>query len=552
MKFRIAAVLLLFCSASFVLGAVWLKTKMFPYKYLTELPQVALLSKQVGGAATATLPNTLMSAFTRLDVKSLQLDTIYPLEHNGGGMFAIGNRALIVSKRGKFFLYDSDDAANVRELDISININYQEFLSFVNSKGLDDKIVQNWFRFIDVLYYEDNSGKSLLLSHYYWHPQDECFTVRISRLNVPEDGELETVSATTDDWNIVYDTKPCLKIKPKGFYFAGHFSGGRMEFLKQDELLFTVGFLGFDGNASDYFYSQGTDGDYGKILKLDLQTGQATDFTIGQRNPQGLAIDSKGRIWSTEHGPKGGDELNLIEQGANYGWPYVTYGTDYGTTSWPLSESQGRHDGYRLPIYSWVPSIGISNLIEVQGFLPEWEGDLLVTSLNQQTLFRMRYREGRVVFVEPIQIDLRIRDIDQLDNGNIILWTDKTWIIELTPGENFITPDIADFVRELDEPEKQQAINAIHSCHVCHSATPDGLIENAPNLWGVFDRKIAGSSFSHYSPALRSKQGHWNEETLNLWLEDSNRFAEGTSMAYPGIANPAIRKAVIDYLKALQ
>jgi cytochrome c2 len=230
----------------------------------------------------------------------------------------------------------------------------------------------------------------------------------------------------------------------------------------------------------------------------------------------------------------------------------VTYGTDYGATSWPLSESQGRHDGYQLPIFSWVPSIGVSNLIEVQGFLPEWDGDLLVTSLKQQTLFRMRYREDRVVFVEPIKIDLRIRDIDQLENGNIILWTDKTWIIELTPGKNFISPDIADFVRELDEPEKQQAINAIHSCHVCHSATPDGLTETAPNLWAVFDRKIAGSRFRHYSPALRSKKGHWNEGNLNLWLEDSNRFAKGTSMAYPGISNPAIRKAVIDYLKALQ
>ncbi|MFT4788231.1 MAG: cytochrome c2 [Paraglaciecola sp.] len=551
MILRKAAILLVIFFASFLLGAMWLKTKAFPYQYITQLDQLEQLNNKFGGVPK--LPGSLTTAFTRLEVKSLKLDATYPLEHNGGGMFAIGNRAIIVSKRGRFFLYnsDDDDGDKVQTLDISMNINYEEFLSFVNNKGLDDKIVRDWFRFIDVLYHENANGKSLLLSHYYWDIERECFTVRISGLSLPEGEDLGTVTKMTEDWNTIYDTKPCVKIKQRGFYFPGHFSGGRMELLNENELLFTVGFLGFDGNASDNFYSQGTDGDYGKILKINLQTGQAIDFSIGHRNPQGLAIDRNGKIWSTEHGPKGGDELNLIEQGANYGWPYVTHGSDYGKTSWPLSESQGRHDGYQLPVFSWVPSIGVSNLIEVKGFLPEWDGDLLIGSLKQQTIFRLRYREDRAVFLEPINIGERIRDIDQLDNGNIILWTDKTWIIELKPGEGLATPDVADFVRELDEPQKQEAINAIHSCQMCHSISSGGATEAAPNLWAVFDRKIAGTDFDRYSPALRSKKGNWNEQNLNLWLEDSNSFANGTSMAYPGISHPAIRKAVIDYLKAL-
>jgi cytochrome c2 len=313
-----------------------------------------------------------------------------------------------------------------------------------------------------------------------------------------------------------------------------------------------VGFLGYDGLASDVIYSQGTEGNYGKILKLNLQTDQVSDFSIGHRNPQGLTIDRKGNIWSTEHGPKGGDELNLIEQGANYGWPNVTYGVDYGSTNWPLSESPGRHEGYRRPIFAWVPSIGVSNVIEVQGFLPEWDGDILVTSLKQQTLFRVRYVEGRSVFVEPINMGVRIRDIDQFDNGNIVLWSDETWIVELTPAEDFITPDIADFTVGLEATDKQQAINAIHSCEMCHSVTPDGNNAAAPNLWAVYKRKIAGSSFDRYSSALRAKQGSWDEQNLNSWLEDTNGFADGTSMVYPGISNPKVRKAVIDYITALQ
>jgi cytochrome c2 len=544
-------ILLFFCALSFLFGAIWVKTKMFPYKYLAGLEQVTQLSKKV--TETPKLPNFLDTAFSRLNVKAVKLDATFPLEHNGGGMIAIGNQAIIVSKRGKFFLYNSgDSAADINELDISLNINYQEFLTFVKTQALDDKIVRDWFRFIDVIYRKNDDGGSLLMSHYFWHPEKECFNVRISSLDLPSIQQLETVTKSDNDWKTIYDTTPCLKLKNKGFYFAGHFSGGRMELLNKNELLFTVGFLGYDGLASDVIYSQGTEGNYGKILKLDLQTDQVSDFSIGHRNPQGLTIDRKGNIWSTEHGPKGGDELNLIEQGANYGWPNVTYGVDYGSTNWPLSESPGRHDGYRRPVFAWVPSIGVSNLIEVQGFLPEWDGDILVTSLKQQTLFRVRYVEGRATFVEPINTGVRIRDIDQFENGNIVLWSDETWIVELTPAEDFITPDIDDLTVDLDATDKQQAINAIHSCEMCHSVAPEGNNTAAPNLWGVYNRKIAGGSFERYSSALRAKQGNWDEQNLNNWLEDSNSFANGTSMVYPGISNPKVRKAVINYLKVLQ
>lgn len=82
--------------------------------------------------------------------------------------------------------------------------------------------------------------------------------------------------------------------------------------------------------------------------------------------------------------------------------------------------------------------------------------------------------------------------------------------------------------------------------------TPGTNNAAAPNLWGVFERKIAGSSFERYSSALQSKQGNWSVQNLSDWLEDSNGFADGTSMLYPGISNPKVRNAVIDYLQALQ
>ena len=160
-------------------------------------------------------------------------------------------------------------------------------------------------------------------------------------------------------------------------------------------------------------------------MRIDLTSGAAEIVAAGLRNPQGLARDAEGNLWETEHGPHGGDELNLLQPGLDYGWPHVTYGLQYRNLNWPFSESQSRHDGYEEPIFTWIPSIAISNLIVVDSQqFPLWQNDLLIASLREQSLFRARIVDGRVSHVEPIKIGLRIRDIAQLPDGRIALWTD--------------------------------------------------------------------------------------------------------------------------------
>ncbi len=153
------------------------------------------------------------------------------------------------------------------------------------------------------------------------------------------------------------------------------------------------------------------------------------------RNPQGLYIDENNNIWETEHGPQGGDELNLIKQNRNYGWPFVTYGTHYDTYIWPPSKEQGRHDGYERPIHAWTPSIAISNLIQIKTRPQQWDEDFLVASFGAG-LFRLRIREGRVILAEPINIDARIRDLEQMNDGTVVLWTDEADYIELHPAQD--------------------------------------------------------------------------------------------------------------------
>jgi cytochrome c2 len=201
-------------------------------------------------------------------------------------------------------------------------------------------------------------------------------------------------------------------------------------------------------------------------------------------------------------------------------------------------------------MFAWLPSVGTSNLIEVRGLLPEWDGDLIVSTLKQQTLYRMRHREGRIVFSEPIKVGVRIRDIDQLKNGKIVLWTDTHVISEMTPVSTQL-PSTQNALSNLDEPARQEASRVINSCQTCHSVTPHGAAGAAPNLSGVFGRQIAGTEFEGYSPSLIERPGTWNEETLDAFLMDPDAFAEGTPMAVPGIPNPEVRSSVIRYLKSL-
>lgn len=116
----------------------------------------------------------------------------------------------------------------------------------------------------------------------------------------------------------------------------------------------------------------------------------------------------------------------------NYGWPYVTHGIQYGNRKWPYNEIQGRHEAYEKPVYSWIPAIGISNLIISDSrYFPLWRDDLLIASLITQSLYRARLNQGHVMYVEKIEFGARIRDLTQMPDGRIALLTDDANILFL-------------------------------------------------------------------------------------------------------------------------
>jgi len=213
--------------------------------------------------------------------------------------------------------------------------------------------------------------------------------------------------------------------------------GGRMAFLPDGTLLLTTG-DGFDYREA----AQDVGSGLGKVLRMNDDGSAAPDnpfpgspyvFSYGHRNPQGLAVSARGDIWLHEHGPRGGDELNRIEAGVNYGWPAITYGVDYsGGVISPYTEWVGMAQ----PEYYWVPSIAPSGLSVYEADLfPRWRGDLLLGALVDQEVRRLDLEGGRVVGEESLfeQLHARIRDVRVGPEGALYVLTPDR-IVRVTPA----------------------------------------------------------------------------------------------------------------------
>jgi cytochrome c2 len=470
----------------------------------------------------------------------------------GGGLAMLGDRVLLATGDGRLYLIDVPEARDefeIQALDTIVPANREEFAqAFGGSarqpkrsrdwRGLGPPAVQTWrFRIADVLALVESDVVRILASHHYWHATRECFVVRVSQLIAPLSNLEQNISAA--QWSTLYESSPCIpltgpeRIRGKN-PFRGEEIGGRMLLLEANKLLLTVGDQGFSGIESSLAFAQDPASDYGKTILIDLATGEHRIYTLGHRNQQGIARTPDGKVWLSEHGPQGGDELNLLQEQENYGWPRVTYGTDYGSMVWPLSEAQGRHSRYRQPVAAWLPAIGVSDVTVVTGDLfPIWRGNLLVGSLATRSLYRLVIEQDRVVLQEPIALNQRVRDILELPDGRILIWSDSAALTLIEPST-----------------EQDGAALFATQCLGCHTIA-DGMAHRlGPDLMGVIGRRIAtAQGYDEYSPAMSAQSGVWDVQRLDAFLRQPQASVPGTSMAFAGIADPQQRKAIIEYLR---
>ncbi|MBT6556775.1 MAG: PQQ-dependent sugar dehydrogenase [Gammaproteobacteria bacterium] len=235
-----------------------------------------------------------------------------------------------------------------------------------------------------------------------------------------------TVARATLTGNALTDVEVIFTASPRK-YAPLHY-GGRMAFTSDDLLLITTG-DGFDFRE----HAQDLNSHLGKTIRInkDGSPAQGNPFpeapkvwTYGHRNPQGLAIALDGTVYLNEHGPKGGDELNVITKANNYGWPAITYGMDYnGAYVSPLTE----YPGMQQPQHVWTPSIGPSGMAFYEGNkFPKWQNSLFVGALVNKEVRRLTVENQQVTAEETVfaELDARIRDIRVGPDGLLYIVTD--------------------------------------------------------------------------------------------------------------------------------
>ena len=232
--------------------------------------------------------------------------------------------------------------------------------------------------------------------------------------------------------NQIKNWQTLFRLTPKS-NAAQHF-GSRLVFDSQNHLYITL------GDRGERFRAQDTNDHAGSVIRLH-DDGSIPDnnpfshvagskpeiYSFGHRNIQGAALHpASGKLWIHEHGPQGGDELNVVELGKNYGWPVITYGKEYVTGD---DIGEGTHKaGMQQPIYYWVPSIAPSGMTFYNGDkFPAWQGNLFIGSLKFKLLVRLVLEGNKVIHEQRLlKNELgRIRDVETAPDGFLYLLTDE-------------------------------------------------------------------------------------------------------------------------------
>ncbi len=514
----------------------------------------------IKGRRVLGMPTETVGAVANIETTFLNLrGTAYLMPdydwRNGGALALWGEDILVLHRSGKIFYLDEETGLIRTGLQVPEN-GLAGYIALAASKYPQQMTRADAVRYNDLEYIDSPAFHGLLLSYTYIDNEKECYANRVAKLELPRSGtdaSARSVSASGSDWDVLYESKPCLEFNPSRELIVAYMSGGRMAF-KAPNLLY----LGNGEYHREGFYRpdagiQSPDSDYGKTIEINLETGDYRHFSIGHRNLQGVTIDKEGRLWTTEHGMRGGDELNLVKDGENYGWPLENLGTLYSKVPAPTAGEPGRHILYEPPVYAWVPSAAVSSVAVVDGFHPTWDGDLLVGSLKGRTLFRVRVQDERLIFLEPIPIGQRIRDVMQVRPDTIALWLDTGELVLLVaapiedPMENMIAGLQADGV---SSEQAELAHDILNGCRECHAL--EASVHGAgPSLHGILGRTVASTAFANYSDALGSFGGAWTEERLKAYLIAPEDVVDGTSMTGLGVGDAGAADALLSAFKWL-
>jgi cytochrome c2 len=536
---RIALVLLLLAGLGFLLicaAAVgyWGGKNNTLEKVNEKIVQPALARFETPPVEEVVTWETINTHFFPLQIARFNLSpdanpAVWALEEIDGDI-------LYVTRLGEFGYLDQQNSLHrIEGLHVPMGLE-----ALTQSELFQDPIFQlSEFRTFDLLSIPAGANLyDLYVSHHRY--RNGCFEVVVSHTQLAKDDT--GVHAASGAWDEIFFTDPCIPVKSIGMRLAGHEGGGRLARLNEDTLLLSIGAHQFDGVDGPYQVGQDDKNDLSKIIEISLKDGSHSFYARGFRNPQGLLVASDGRVWETEHGPRGGDEVNLIQPGKNYGWPIATYGTNYGSVPWPFNPHPGKQVGFEHPRFSFVPAIGISNIIEPnEEEFPEWDEHLVVASLWGKSLFALKTEGDEITYSEQVLLGERLRDLISLSDGRIAVLTDSGQLILVRNGDKHMDDAGSFTVSNLSERPRLQPAESIpasievvgtrlffYHCGTCH--TTDGKTLAGPPLNGVLGRRIGSVEGYPYSAALQNAKGRWTPSRLRKLLNHDGAAFDESAM----------------------
>ncbi len=323
--------------------------------------------------------------------------------------------AIVKLTDSKFLLGGGRDGSNLYLYDLSTRSEQLIGQVILPNQRLND----SRFAITDIaVLASDNTKASILVSYPIYNRAGKCVVVKLSAYEVALT-QKPTLSKQKD-W---FTSKPCVPVS------AVQHAAGRLEVIDKTSAYLTIGDLGFKkiGNKS-------VRGDLGSVFKVSAN--KIEKISSGHRNQQGIVLIGKD-LYTSEHGPRGGDELNLIKKGVDYGWPIVTYGDRYSFFDYVKPSRPGSHEGFEKPLYYWVPSVAPTELIQLPASSNwgGWSEQLVMGTLAEQVLiFIQLLDKQKVGTVVNIDVGQRIRDLEVTSTGSILATTDSGQLLLINPA----------------------------------------------------------------------------------------------------------------------
>ena len=360
----------------------------------SAVPSTSATRSTPSAAATTTASATPTPARTGPDGRPFVIEEIDDLDEPWAMTFLPDGRALISGRAGELTLR----AADGQKVEVS---------------GVPEVVHEGQGGFGDVVLAPDfETSKAVYVS---WAEAGDGGDsgAAVGRATLTENGS----SAELTDLDVIWRQQP--KVSGNGHY------GHRLAFSPDGRHLFVS-----SGERQKMDPAQDLDSDLGKIIRMSPDGSGARVWTYGHRNPLGIAFDADGNLWNSEMGPQGGDEVNLVREGANYGWPEASNGSHYGGGDIP---DHAAGDGFEAPKVWWTPSISPGSLMIYHGAVfPQWQGDAFVGALSGQALIRVDLDGTSASKGDQWDLGQRIREVEQAPDGAIWLLTDEGPVLRIT------------------------------------------------------------------------------------------------------------------------